>query len=379
METTLEISGLNLEKLMSMAACRGIVLRGAERLDARSVRVRVSVCDEKALRAICMQFGWSVGVAGRSRVLRFAGYMKRRWLLLLSCLLFLMLVHLSSNMIWRIRIEEAGKSIGEIRAFLNENRIGPGTWKRAVPLKRIREALALRLPDLAYVGAAYQGSTMVIDCQPSLDAEHALVDTESRDIVALQDGIITSISAYSGTPLVQPGQAVCKGDVLIRGEERGEKESVHPVIAQGEVYARVWTSGEAKVSMTKLRTVETGLVRRRVTLCSPWSRRVIREARPFERQDVSVEIEPIVGLFLPFWRKTETFAEIKVYEETRQRADAASMAEAAAWQTAKFRCPSGVEILDKTVDYSMIDNEFLCATVVLEYERNIASRIDAAQ
>ena len=52
------------------------------------------------------------------------------------------------------------------------------------------------------------------------------------------------------------------------------------------------------------------------------------------------------------------------------------MAQGAAQQAAKLKCPAGVEILDKWVDYSMIDNEFVCATVVLEYEYGIAGRMD---
>ena len=54
------------------------------------------------------------------------------------------------------------------------------------------------------------------------------------------------------------------------------------------------------------------------------------------------------------------------------------MAQGAAQQLAKLKCPSSVEILDKWVDYSMIDDEFVYATVVLEYEQSIAVRANDA-
>ena len=50
-------------------------------------------------------------------------------------------------------------------------------------------------------------------------------------------------------------------------------------------------------------------------------------------------------------------------------------AQGAAEEIAKNRCPAGAETLDKWAKYSMIDNEFVYATVVIEYERDIASRM----
>ena len=54
--------------------------------------------------------------------------------------------------------------------------------------------------------------------------------------------------------------------------------------------------------------------------------------------------------------------------------DARSLAQGAAEKTAKLNCPPGVEILDNWVDYSMIDDEFVLATVVLVFEAPIGAR-----
>ena len=49
-------------------------------------------------------------------------------------------------------------------------------------------------------------------------------------------------------------------------------------------------------------------------------------------------------------------------------------AQGAAEKIAKLSCPAGAEILDKWVDYSMIDDEFVYATVVLAFEEEIGTR-----
>ena len=82
----------------------------------------------------------------------------------------------------------------------------------------------------------------------------------------------------------------------------------------------------------------------------------------------------IVGLYLPLWREIETYAQTEVFSSPRDRGDAASMAQGAAEKIAKDQCPCDALILDKWVNYSMIDNEFVYATVVLEYETAIAGR-----
>ena len=84
-----------------------------------------------------------------------------------------------------------------------------------------------------------------------------------------------------------------------------------------------------------------------------------------------------MGLYLPLYREIATYAETVVTKTPRSRADAASAAQGAAEELAKKQCPWGALILDKWVDYSMIDNEFVYATVVLEYETSVAGRLAA--
>ena len=379
MRVNAEVTGLNLERLLTLAARAGIVVYDVQRVGLRALHIGIDRRQLGAFEAICQRAGWEMRITGRSFVLNALMKIKRRPMLLLGALLCVVLVWVSSRMIWRISIADAGKAMGEIRMLLEREGIHPGILKARVKLSELQEKLLLSLPDLAYAGAAFQGSTLVIDCRMAREGNAAGEPGAARDLIAAQDGIVTHLSVQSGTPRVCIGQAVKRGDVLIEGTERGEKQTVHAVIAQGQVTARVFARGDARVSRSAVRTVETGEYRRRITLCTPWSRRTVRDAQPFDHQDKSVFIEPVVGLYLPVWREIETFARIVSYREERSEADAASMAQAAAYQAAKKQCPAGVRILDKTVEYSMIDHEYVYATVVLEYEQNIAMRADGPE
>ncbi len=165
-----------------------------------------------------------------------------------------------------------------------------------------------------------------------------------------------------------------EGQTLIAGQERTGGGNLRACRAQGEIIARCFARGEARVRLNVTGTVETGEVRRRVILESPKSRRVVQDAEDFDRQDVSVELQPIVGLYLPVWRRVETLARTVLTPRSRSVSDARSQAQGAAEKNAKLNCPPGVEILDKWVDYSMIDDEFVYATVVLVFEAPIGAR-----
>jgi len=374
MRLTIRIEGINLEKLLRAAQEKGIVLTDAQRMDARSMRVSVEPIRKEALKALCDQYGWQFREERADGMLRAIRWIRRRKMLAAAMALCVLLVYVSSQMILSIQIEHAGENIAEVRRFLDEAGVRPGRMKRAFSLDELRTKLAFRLPGLAFSALRYEGSTLLVDCRPSVLGERMKIPGNEMDIVAVQPGIVTSISASSGTPQVAPGQAVHKGQVLIKGEERTQKGGMYPVQAEGQVKARVFARGEACAGMRETRTVETGQTRTRVTLCTPWSRRIIRDAQPFESQDVSREIQPVVGLYLPLWREIETYAQTSVFDEARTKGDAASLAQGAAEEIAKKQCPYGALILDKWVDYSMIDNEFLYAVVVLEYETSIAGR-----
>ena len=374
MNLTLELSGLNLERLLRAAGENGVQLRNVRRVDERAMRVAVSAAQKKKLAALCEKYGWQMTEVCAGWPLRLARILKKRWTLGAAMLLSVFLVFVSSEMIWRVEIKNAGGNVAEVRRCLARENARVGRLKSRVSTDRLAAALSLAAPGLSHAAARYEGSTLVIDCQQAQEGERAGVDGQGADIVAAREGIIVRISTESGTPKVKPGQAVRKGQTLIAGQERTEGGNLRACRAQGEILARCFAKGEARVRLNLTGTVETGEIRRRVTIESPKGRRVVRGAEDFEQQDVGVEIQPIVGLYLPVWRRVETLARTVSVPRSRTVADARSQAQGAAEKIAKLNCPSGVEILDKWVDYSMIDDEFVYATVVLVFEAPIGAR-----
>ena len=374
MNLTLRISGLNLERLLRSAGENGVRLKNVRRADERTMCVTVSVARRAKLAALCERYGWQMTEISASPMLRCARAAKRRWTLGMAMMLGVLLVFASSQIIWLVEITGAGENVAEVRRCLERENARVGRLKKSVSTDSLAAALSLAVPGLAHAAARYEGSALVVACQQAREGEHAGVDGRGADIVAEREGIIVRISAESGTPKVKIGQAVRKGQTLIVGQERTGGGELRACRAQGEIVARCFARGEARVRLNVTGTVETGEIRRRVRIESPKGGRTVRDAEDFDHQDVSVEIQPIVGLYLPVWRRVETLARIAAVPRSRTLSDARSQAQGAAEKMAKLNCPSGVEILDKWVDYSMIDDEFVYAAAVLVFEAPIGTR-----
>ena len=374
MRLLVEISGLNLERMLRVAPGEGLALGGARRIDERTMRCFVPVWQRKALCALCERYGWELREVRAGWPVRSARFLFSRRMLAIGAALGVALVFLSSQLVLAVRIDGAQEHIAEVRRVLEEEGVAPGRFKAALSIDAIESALALRLPGLSFAGVRYAGSTLVVECERAREGEDLSIAGSLLDIVASEPGVVTRLSVQSGTPLVKPGQAVRAGQVLVRGEERTQGGQTRAVKAQAQVLARVWSRADARVSLSKTQTVETGDVRTRVTLVTPWSERVVSDAQPFDSQDTSVYTEPVVGLYLPVYRRIETFAETIETTVTRDADEASAQAQGAAEALAKIKCPPDAQILDKWTEYSMINEGFVCATVILEYERDIAAR-----
>ena len=374
---TVTIRGLNLEKLLREAQQSGVALACVRRVGEREAEAKVPLKDRKKLRLLCETYGWEMEEKRAGAVLCAARFFRRRKMLVPGLALGIFLLFLSSGLVLRINIEGAKEYAAEVKRLLAQEGVYAGAMKRRISFDHLREEILLRLPGVSYAGIRYDGSVLGIECRLAREGENVLKQGSGLDLVAAQSGIVTRIAASSGTPMVRAGDAVRAGQVLVRGEERSEKGTSVPVRAQAQVFARVWAQGEARTSLYESRVQETGNTRTRVSIHTPWFSRVLCDCEPFSSQESEVISRMVIDLFIPLEKRTEILRETVVTRRRKDSADAASTAQGAAEKLAKKQLPAGALILDKWVDYSMIDNEFLYASVVLEYERDIAVRTGA--
>jgi similar to stage IV sporulation protein len=253
---------------------------------------------------------------------------------------------------------------------------------RSMDTGLLAQRLLARTDSYSYAGVRLQGVRLLVEAAPEAPSP-ALYDVNAaRDLVCAREGIVVRVVARSGMPCVRPGDAVRRGQVLIRGEEQASKEQMRPIGALGEVIVRSWFSGEARLPLTQTDAVDTGRRSTGARLALLGLEWPISEAATYPSQRTERDYLPVGGLFVPL--EIERYTNVEVLRQDSEipreilqaRAGALSLANA---RTALFREGPREYIPDDSwVDYKIID-DVLIATTVIEIQSDAAVTREALQ
>ena len=210
--------------------------------------------DLPAAKALCRKRGDSFRVLGRQGLWYAVGALWERKLLLTGLVFLLGLTILLPTRVLFFRVE-GNKAVPRARILWEAERQGLsfGASRRGVRSERVKNALLEAIPELEWVGVNTQGCTAVISVRertapaPAPEAKHQV-----GNIIAAMDGYILSVTVTQGTGLVQPGQAVKKGEILISGyTDCGI--CIQAAQAEGEILAQTRRQIEAVTPVQYLR------------------------------------------------------------------------------------------------------------------------------
>ena len=365
------LTGLNLERFMNTLQKEGVPLLGARRADRRTLECACYLRDLPRVKQLAAEKGWRVTRERPAQLAAVLGALRRRPGALVGAALALAAALVLSQFVWRVEINGAGPYLADIAAYLTEAGYVPGARRDALDASALERNLTLRYPEVAWFHAYVSNVTLVVDVTRGVPMPD-LPSAQPGDVVALRDGIVDSVRVYAGTAAVEAGDAVRAGQVLIRGEERGADGAVVPVAARGAVIARCWLEHTVEMSLLEIHSEETGREAAVQQIVTPWfSLPAEPETPDFLASNAYITQTPVVGCFFPVWRKTTVLREVSLEYARRPEAEVRAEAGDAALGRLKTLL-YGYEIIDKWVDYCMIEDDTLAATATAEWLMDIA-------
>lgn len=360
-------------QILNICNVSGIMLNSVkDEGDVYSARVNLK--DFKNLEKACEKFGLTFDVKRKCGLRVFLDKCFAEKAFLAGAFLFAVLLFLASNISLEIKI----KSVGDLM-YISESEIlqlaadcNIEKW-RFIPLLDFdlaEEYIKTSSPYISFVGIARRGTEIVIEVK-----ERKLLEAEEKplpygNIIAQCDGTIQNIFVLEGTALVETGQQVTAGQILISGERNGL-----PVPAEGIITAKVIYQGKAVVPFLQEKFYDTGLQANSLYLC--WGNMaqlvIAGEAdAPFEyfvSTDEKRKIE-FLGYEMPFFLVQRTYTEQKVQQISLSYQEACDAAAELAYYQALSQLPLiGSEIVSKSLEIS--DNEAEAEAVVsIEVIRN---------
>ncbi|MBR4539290.1 MAG: sporulation protein YqfD [Clostridia bacterium] len=365
----LRITGLNVEKLINEARKRGLTLQRARREQNRAMTVDVSPRDCRTLQALAREMGYETGPAEPLGLLLLWKRIGRRPGLWTGVVIGTVLLIWSMGYVWQVRVENAGPYAGEVRLFLEENGIRPGIRRSVVDLQALREGLEWRLPKVKWVRAEWAGVALCLRIEEGTPPPE-MTDLLAGDVVATEDGLLKRLTVYAGTPEARPGDLVKEGQVLIRGEERGKNGETVPVQARGEAVARAWITVRLRVPAVEYASLPTGRSQERRILQTPVGSFCTEPEEDWLISETNLRAVPLGGAWLPITLLREERTEI--WLEAREKDGDSLRAEGeAAALIALEKAAQPYEMVDKWINFSMIEGEHIIVTATAEIERDI--------
>ena len=127
--------------------------------------------------------------------------------------------------------------------YISDSLVPIGTKRAAISIAELEKTLRMQYDQIAWITCDVEGTRLVVRFVETVEKEEVTTFDTPCNIVAVKDGIVLDLLAKSGTKLVNPGDEVKKGDVLITGvvniyNEYEELIETNYVAADGIVYAQ---------------------------------------------------------------------------------------------------------------------------------------------
>lgn len=225
----IRVSGYSTERFLNLCSYHQIQIWRLEP-KKNSYELYMTLQGFRRLRPLARKTHTRISIVQRCGLPFFIYQNRQRQAFLAGLFLCIGLLFLYSSFIWDIHFEGNEKWTREtLLEFLDTKNVSPAMPKRKVDCSQIAKDIRAQYQDVVWVSASIDGSRLKIQIKENEDTispeeEAGKFDTEGEneevhptDLIASEDGIITSIITRSGVPMVHVGDAVKKGDILVSG------------------------------------------------------------------------------------------------------------------------------------------------------------------
>ncbi len=275
---TVEVRGCTGVKFLNICTHRGIRIRGTRRIDGETFRVDIPAMDYKRHgRQIARKAGCRVHLVRRRGIgLGLHRYRKRRFLLFGIPVCLAVMVYFGS-VVWQINItggEASDRALSQ--SILMEAGVHPGSFFAGFNTEQLAQTLLKAQEDkLSWVGIERVGTTLNVELAAGTFYQGQEIPLETPcNIVASKAGVISKIVPSSGSAVVQKGDIVEKGQLLVSGIVNLNDEFVTSapelnVHAAAQIQAIVTYTASVPIENTKIQVKQTGRAKTSYVLYLP--------------------------------------------------------------------------------------------------------------
>lgn len=215
----IRVSGGTRERFLNLCAYHRLRLWQL-RPETEAYTACISVRDFRKLKTLVKKSHVRLRITERHGLPFFVRKYRRRQLYLMGLMLAVGLLFWLGTHVWRITLDGNVRQTSPVLyAWLKENGIDYGMPKSKVDCEALAAALRNAFPDFSWVSAKLYGTQLSIQVREGSFAEKDDGNTAKvpSSLVAVEAGTVESIYVRSGRALVEAGEEVEKGQLLVSG------------------------------------------------------------------------------------------------------------------------------------------------------------------
>ncbi len=322
------------ERIINLCGAHHIPFWDLQWLGEDAFTVTTTLAGWRALRQVTQEVNCRLTLRRKSGAPELLRRVKRRYALLLSAAVALVLLLHGSTYLWAIEVtgNETVPTEKILRALEKEG-VAVGTRGLGIDQEILRNHVLLELPDISWLAVNISGCTAHVQVVERHAPPEILSHNEPMNVVARRPGLITKIEALDGQAQVLQGATVTEGQLLISGVVDSPRTGVRMLRGMGKVEARTWYDLSVKVPMTLQQPIETRKTRRFALIFGKQRINIFSRGSVLgascDKISKNMPIRAPFGFRLPITVQSETFLRHDMAESTRTRQAAQAEGEAA--------------------------------------------------
>lgn len=254
----MKITSISPEEFINFISRQGFIIKNLKKDTIVNYIFDIESKDYVEIKGIAQDKNVKIKVIDGTKEYRLRNKIQKRKVFMVGILGFVGIIYYLSTHIWVININtENYVSPYEIRTYLGTIGIKPGIKKNMLDVFKLENLIQEENKNVVWVRARIEGTKLDVNILERQNPPNIEEDKSPCDLVAKKDGEIQRVYTKSGTSIVEEGQIVKKGDILVRGVQ-GKEESTYEVKAEGKVMAKTFYEDIKNIKIPKVNRVRTG-------------------------------------------------------------------------------------------------------------------------
>lgn len=215
---TIIVEGLDTESFLNYLIRNKIYVYNVNRIEKTKIQFNIDRDNYKKLKKIHRSNKFNIKVKKQTGIPFIAKRIYTYRGMIICAIISLIILMSTSQFVTDVYITAPeGIDKTALKKELYIQGVKPGVYKKSIDRKIVRDNIMGKFNQIAYVSINIKGTNVFVNITKKDESQNSEENSNYCNIIATKDGIIEKVVPRSGEAVVEEGDIVKKGDVLVNG------------------------------------------------------------------------------------------------------------------------------------------------------------------